>query len=133
VCEEPLRQWTVMNECYAVELEHSKDALGRAYGTSVPFACDLEWYAGAAPVDGEVPIPGPAGFSQVGEVEGVIELASGPLEVQAVSTRWRWWGELRFEPQPAPPAWHAPVRLGPDLVLDHRLTPTGWLPRAFAA
>jgi hypothetical protein len=126
VCEEPLTQWTVMNEAYAVALDDPADAADRAYGTSVPIACDLEWYASAPPEDGAVPVPGPAGFAQRGEVDGVIELSGGPLHVQATAKRWRWWGKPIWAGAPHAGPWCAPVRLGADLVLDHRLDGTGW-------
>ena len=129
ICEAPFEQWTVANEAHAVALDDPDDATGRAYGVPEPLAFDLEWYAtGVAMTDA-------AGYEQPGEVDGVVELASGHLDVVGPARRRHSWGG--FWPTPAvaapspprSPGLRAPVALdGPygPWVLDRVLTADGW-------
>jgi hypothetical protein len=113
VCDEPLRQWTIMNETYAVALECPTDALGRAYGEPTPVAFDLEWYADGDPNDVE-----PAGYRIDGRVHGLVELRDGPVELDDVpGCHEHRWGRWPF-PAPTtgrPDGLEAPALLvGPD-------------------
>jgi len=113
VCDEPLRQWTVMNETYAVALDRPGEALGRAYGEPTPVAFDLEWYADRDPVAVE-----PAGYRIDGRVHGLIELRDGAVELDDVpGCHEHRWGRWPF-PAPAgprPAGLEAPALLvGPD-------------------
>jgi len=128
-CEAAFEQWTVANEAYAVALDDPADALGRAHGTPAPVAFDLEWYASG----GAEPLGGTDGYRQDGDVHAVIELAGGPLALEASARRSHWWGEAF--PWPVgdgtrPTGGWAPVRLEPPggaaIVLDRVLTRAGW-------
>ena len=102
--EVPFAQWAIANEAMAVALDDPLDGLGRAYGEVTPIAVDLEWYAIAAagPLTGPWAAAGLDGYEQLGEVEGLVELAGGPLVLPGVAAlRRHWWG-------PAP-WWSAPV------------------------
>ena len=116
------------NEAYAVALDDPADALGRALGVVTPVAFDLEWYATAAPE------PTGDGYVQEGSVDGVIELATGPVEIVAAhSRRAHRWGVLEAAPHgeavtlPAG-AWVPFPLVGPDgpEVLDRVVGPGGW-------
>lgn len=48
-CDDPLRQWTIVNETYATAFDDADEALGRAYGVPTALSWDLEWYATAEP------------------------------------------------------------------------------------
>ena len=126
--EAPLRQWTVANETRALAVDDPDEVVGRAYGDVVPFACDLEWYASGdacATPDGD-------GYSQDGEIEGVVELGGGEhVAVAGRSLRCHEWGPLRL-PAVATPGvppvgrvpdrWPAPF----DVIVDDVLTADGW-------
>ncbi len=122
VCEAPLQQWTVANECTAVALDDPEEGAGRAYGVQAPMALDLEWYASAAAQTIE------DGYQQTGEVEGVVDLLSGRLELSLPARRWHRWGIDAWawdEPALDAVGLAAPVRVG-DVVLDRQLTAQGW-------
>ena len=89
ICDAPLEQWSVGNEAHAVALDDADDGLGRAYGTLVPMASDLEWYA----TEAASAIAG--GYEQRGVVHGVVELLGRPdVEfVEAPAHRWRRWSD----------------------------------------
>jgi len=124
ICEEPLEQWTVANECMAVALDDPDEAANRAYGVQAPLALDLEWYASGPPIDVEL------GYQQSGEVEGVIELVGSRLEVSAPARRWHRWGiEAWRWDEPRVEGLRAPVRVG-DVVLERVLSDRGWSQRA---
>lgn len=121
-CEAPFEQWTVRNECHAVELDDPAEALGRAYGTAAPIALDIEWYATAPhePTDG--------GYQQSGEAHAVIEVNGGPLEVVGAASRWHTWGPPR-PPSVAPQGEGPPSAYlrGPgSLEIARTLTSSGW-------
>lgn len=130
ICEDAFEQWTVANEAYAVALDDPSEALGRAHGRPVPVAFDLEWYASAP----ATPLARAVGYSQSGDVHAVIELASGPIMLEASARRAHWWGTAlpwaagNGTPMPLGP-W-SPVLLEPAggaaIVLDRVLTPDGW-------
>lgn len=86
-CVAPMEQWSVGNEAHAAALERPDDALGRAYGTPTPMACDVEWYAigGATAID--------HGYEQVGVAHGDVELLGRPdlRFEEAPAHRWRRW------------------------------------------
>ena len=102
-----------------------------ALGVVTPVAFDLEWYATAAPELIE------EGYAQVGSVDGVVELAAGPLElVAAPARRVHRWGVV----EPAVPAdrpamasgsWVPFLLVGPEgaEVLDRVVGPDGWWER----
>jgi hypothetical protein len=85
-CEAPFEQWTVRNECHAVALDDSADALDRAYGEMTAIAIDMEWYAT------EPPDAIPGGYRQAGEAHTVVELTGGPLELVGPAARTHVWG-----------------------------------------
>ena len=133
-CEAAFEQWTVANEAYAVALDEPADALGRALGVVTPIAFDLEWYAAAVPEVLD------HGYAQDGSVDGVIELAGGPLDiVSGASRRVHRWGVLAPAPaagaddaaQRPPGAWVPFLLEGPDgpEVLDRVAGPGGWWER----
>ncbi len=90
ICEDPFRQWTVANECYAVALDDPEDALGRAYGGQEPIAFDLELYW-----EGE-PSPVVDGYASVGHVLGVIELSGGAWSLEMAARFEHRWGPVQF-------------------------------------
>lgn len=125
VCEVPMQQWTVANETYAVALAEPTDALGRAYGAPSALACDLEWYATAAPrLERD-------GFHQDGVVHGTIELPGEPLNLaETPARRWRRWGDL-CGPVELPAAYahtgvRAPFAFPDGTTADWVVTPDGW-------
>jgi hypothetical protein len=128
VCEEPLRQWTVVNETYGVALDDPDDALGRAYGDPVPVAFDLEWYATGEPIAAQ-----PEGYAVDGRVHGAIELRDGLVELDDVPGRHEHrWGPWPFPDDPADrgvAAARAPARLESDagaIGWEAALGPLGW-------
>lgn len=144
VCEQPMHQWTLANEAYAVALDDPEDAIGRAYGTVTPMAFDLEWYATEAVqpiVDdarGADDAPGARhrgfaavrGYRQLGEVHGVIELSGGALTVVGSGHRRHTWGPVALASVADRPdgPW-VPFRLPApfDVVVDDTLTSQGWV------
>jgi hypothetical protein len=135
-CDAPLEQWSLGNETYAAALDDAGDALGRAYGTPLPIAFDLEWYAVERPVGfaGD----GAPGYEQRGVVHGAIDVAGAPrIElVEVPAHRWHRWtgtGALGVAPLPEVVA-HTGVRTAfafPDGTVDDLvLTPAGWRRRA---
>ncbi len=129
VCEAPFEQWTVGNETYAVELDDPADALGRAYGTAVPIASDIEWYATAQPT------PIPCGYQQLGVVHGAIELTAGPVEfAELPAARTHRWSTAPLPVLSVARAYahvglRSPIRYPDGSVLDLVLTSTGWRTR----
>lgn len=104
VCDQPMEQWTVSNETYAIALDSPDDALGAAYGTPTALSWDLEWYATEPMVwiDGsERARPNEAGgdghgsYRQDGVVHGLVDLPGGAgVEVEeAPARRWHRWGD----------------------------------------
>ncbi len=130
-CVAPLRQWSIGNEAHASALDDTEEALGRAYGTPTPMACDLEWYAigGAMPIDD--------GYEQVGVVHGLIELLDRPnIELAEVPAhRWRrWTANDRLAPIVLPSVvvhtgLRAPFSFPDGSVSDWVLTADGWRSR----
>jgi hypothetical protein len=125
-CEAPFEQWTVANEASAVALDDAAEALGRGLGLQVPVAFDLEWYAEGPPVSIQ------DGYEQAGSVEGVVELAEGPQQLEGVqSRRHHRWGVVAPAPGHGglPPGSWVPFAVagpgGPE-VLDRVLTTEGW-------
>ena len=119
-----MQQWTLANEAFAVALDDPDDAVGRAYGTVTPMAFDLEWYATAAVV------PVAAGYRQMGEVHGTIELPGTAIEIVAIADRRHTWGPLLLPPvggrasDPYVP-WRLPAPF--DAVIDDTLGDRGWV------
>lgn len=142
-CLDPLRQWSIGNEAFAVALADPADALERAYGTPTPMGCDLEWYATGAPEPLEHAQHGcdqhgfhQHGFHQHGVMYGRVEIIGMPdiSFTEAPARRWRRWG-AHAGPIALPRARaHAGLRAVfgfPDgSTLDLVLTPTGWHHRA---
>lgn len=137
-CESALEQWSVANETYAAALDDPADGLADAYGTPLPIAFDLEWYA-----HGEaIPLPaddGTVAYEQHGVVHGAIDVMGEPrIEVvEEPAHRWHRWtaspGGLGPSPV-APVVAHTGVRATfafPDGTVDDLvLTPLGWRRRA---
>jgi hypothetical protein len=122
VCEAPMEQWTVANECMAVALDDPEEAAGRAFGVQSPLALDLEWYASTAAEPIEL------GYQQTGEVEGIIDLVGQRLELSAPARRWHRWGVDAWGWNESVDDVHgerAPVRVD-DVVLERTLTARGW-------
>ncbi len=123
--DEPMRQWTVVNETYASALDDPAEALGRGYGVPTAVAFDLEWYATAAAVAIA------DGYVQDGVVHGLVELAGGPLHLHEVpARRWHRWGDA-LAPIELPAAFahtgrRAPFAFPDGAVADWVLTPDGW-------
>ena len=136
LCEVPMEQWTVSNECYATALDDPDEALGRAYGTAAPIAIDLEWYATAPPR--AIDATDEHGYVQDGVVHGVIEgVPDHPLLTEVPARRWHRWGD-HLGPLALPDAYaHADARVVfafPDhTVADWALTPDGFRSRRSAA
>lgn len=126
VCEAPLEQWTVANECTAVALDDPAEAVRRGLGDPVPMAFDLEWYATGAPR----PVDGGAECS--GVVHGVVEVGGhGTLTWEGLPARYRrTWGHLAATPDPAPrpPGPRVLVPLDDEgvLALERVLEADGW-------
>ncbi|MDQ3470209.1 MAG: hypothetical protein M3487_10670 [Actinomycetota bacterium] len=129
ICDAPMQQWTITNECFAIALDDPDDALGQAYGTPTAVAFDLEWYATASPT------PHDGGYAQEGVVHGLVELPGERLTVAEIpARRWHRWGDS-LGPLALPAAYahtglRAPVALPDGSVLDWVLSPDGWRDRA---
>lgn len=135
-CLDPLRQWSIGNEAFAVALADPAEALDRAYGTPTPMGCDLEWYATGDP---EPLTADQHGFSQDGVMYGRVEIIGMPdiSFTEAPARRWRRWG-AETGPITLPVARaHAGLRAAfgfPDgTTLDLVLTASGWHHRAASA
>jgi hypothetical protein len=130
ICLDPLRQWSIGNETFAVALTDPAEALERGYGTPTPIGCDLEWYATELPE----PISGtPSGFVQEGVMHGLVEVIGMPSIhfTEAPARRWRRWGAAPMRPVDLPLARaHSGLRAVfayPDgNVADLVLTAAGW-------
>ncbi|MDA0370318.1 MAG: hypothetical protein O3C62_03090 [Actinomycetota bacterium] len=129
-CESPFEQWTLGNEMHAVALSDPSDALGRAYGDTVPMASDLEWYAT------ERAIAVPCGYAQTGVIVGDIETERGVVtvpEMRSVRThRWTTDGDLPSLFDGGAVAHlgrRVAFRFDDDSRLDLVLTPDGWSTR----
>ncbi len=128
VCDDAFRQWTVGNETFASALDDPAEGLGRGYGTPVPVAFDVEWYA-SAPATAVV-----GGYEQPGEVHAVVELSGEPaLHLQAPGWRAHRWGATLHAWQPPPALAHVGLRAAfafPDGdVADWVLAAGGWYQR----
>jgi hypothetical protein len=134
-CVEPLVQWSIGNEGYAVALDDPDEGLGRAYGVPTAMAFDLEWYAIGGPVacDG--------GFEQAGVVHGEIELLDRPpVSLSEIPAhRWRRWSTesdlapVRLEPVVAHTGLRATVAFPDGSRIDWVLLSSGWHARAAAS
>jgi hypothetical protein len=128
-CTAPFEQWTFGNETYAVLLDDVEEALHRAYGTAVPVASDIEWYA-TAPATA---LPG--GYEQRGVVHGSVELTEGSLEfTELPAQRTHRWSAAPLEPWRPPSGLahlglRAPFLLPDGAVIDLVLTADGWRSR----
>lgn len=138
VCDAPMEQWTISNECFATAIDDPAEALGRAYGAPTAVAFDLEWYAtqrprAVGPDDGSVHSVG-RGYQQDGVVHGVVELPGAALQVAEIpARRWHRWGD-ELAPLPLPEAYahgelRAPFAFPDGTVADWVLTPDGWRSR----
>lgn len=131
VCDEPMVQWTVENECYAAALDDPDDAWGRAYGLPTAYALDLEWYATSPPVPTTSP---EAGYGQDGVVHGVIDVPGERIELAEVpARRWHRWGNelgpLTLEDAYAHTGLRAPFAFPDGHRVDWVLTPDGFRTR----
>jgi hypothetical protein len=130
-CDDPMRQWTVANETYAIALDDPDDGLGRAYGTPTALSWDLEWYALAEPRWHREP----SGYEQVGVIHGVVELPGpGGIELHEVpARRWHRWGDrlvpLLLDGAVAHHGLRAVFAFPDGTVSDWVLTPDGWRTR----
>jgi hypothetical protein len=101
-CEQPWKQWTIANECFADALDHPDEL----FGTPSPYAIDLEWYAicdamierndDRANDELQRLASRPEerfGYRQDGVVHGVVELGgSDALTIDEwASHRWHRW------------------------------------------
>lgn len=129
-CDAPLEQWSVGNEAHFVALDDAGEGLGRAYGSLVPMATDVEWYATADPA------PIGSGFEQAGVVHGIVELLGRPdVEfVEAPAHRWRRWDEALGPLEIPTVRAHTRLRAAfafPDgQRADWVVSPDGWRARA---
>lgn len=129
-CVAAFEQWTIGNEAHAAALDDPAEALGRGYGTPVPMASDVEWYATGGPVATA------DGFVQHGVAHGLVELLDRPhVEfVEVPARRWRRWGAALAGPPVLPgvrahTGLRAPFRFPDDTVADWVLTADGWRSR----
>lgn len=130
ICLDPLRQWSIGNETFAVALTDPAEALERGYGTPTPIGCDLEWYATDLPE----PISGTqSGFVQEGVMHGLVEVIGMPSIhfTEAPARRWRRWGAAPMGPVDMPIARaHSGLRavfaFPDDSVIDLVVTSAGW-------
>jgi hypothetical protein len=137
-CDAPLEQWSVGNETYAVALDDPAEGFGRAYGTPLPIAFDLEWYA-ILPATSLDAGESERGYQQDGVVHGAIDVAGVPrIELAEVPAhRWHRWASAPTGLGPSPLATvvaHTGVRATfafPDGTVDDLvLTADGWRRRA---
>lgn len=134
ICLDPLRQWSIGNETFAVALSDPTEALGRSYGIPTPIGCDLEWYATQEPQSVQMdPGGGRYGFVQEGVMHGQVEVIGMPSIrfTEAPARRWRRWGRAPMGPLAMPTARaHSGLRAVfafPDnSVIDLVLTSSGW-------
>lgn len=154
ICDAPMEQWTISNECFATAIDDPDEAFGRGYGAPTVVAFDLEWYATQPPrsvvVGGVVvgdrvvgdrmaPVERPTGrtwhgYQQDGVVHGVVELPGDALHVTEVpARRWHRWGDdlapLPLEEAYAHGELRAPFAFPDGTVADWVLTPDGWRSR----
>lgn len=136
ICDAPMEQWTIANECYAVSIDDADDALGRAYGVPTAFALDLEWYA-THPPHAHRAAAGPGdqpGYEQDGVVHGVVELPGERLVLrEAPARRWHRWGDA-LGPLALPDAYahtgrRAPFAFPDGTHVDWVLSPDGFRAR----
>ncbi len=126
VCEAPLEQWTVANECTAVALDDPVEAVGRGLGEPAAMAFDLEWYATGPPR----PVVG--GAELPGVVHGSVEVGGGgALEWDGLPARYRrTWGPLARVPEggrrPDGPRVLVPLDDDGGLALERVLRADGW-------
>lgn len=133
-CDVPFRQWSLGNEAHGVLLDDPSDVLRRPYGTVVPVAFDVEWYATDGPEGLEVP-PGSDGYRQRGEFDARIETVDGLLEFAGPSWRLHQWGapyrpSLDATAVPNPAGLAAPLRRGDGTGVLQWFTPSGWEARS---
>jgi hypothetical protein len=132
ICEVPMQQWTVGNECFATAIQDPEEARGRAYGDPTAVAFDLEWYATAPPQPlGRATW---SGYEQEGVVHGVVELPGSSLPLAEVpARRWHRWGsELGVLPIGEAYAHGrllAPFAFPDGTVAEWALTADGWRSR----
>ena len=144
ICVDPLQQWLINNETFAVALTDPAEALERGYGTPTPIGCDLEWYATHKPEplspSGVEAQDGFAqdgfvydGFVQDGVLHGDVEVIGMPSLkfVEAPARRWRRWGSAPMGTLNLPVARaHSGLRAVfgfPDgTISDLVLTSAGW-------
>jgi hypothetical protein len=130
-CDAPMEQWSVGNEAFAAALDDADEALGRGYGVPTPMACDLEWYATAAPTSIE------QGYEQPGVVHGIVEIAGRPNVAlhEVPARRWRRWSgdpdlaPLDLDTAIAHTGLRAPFAFPDGAVVDWVLSPQGWRSR----
>jgi len=133
ICEVPMEQWTIANECFATAIDDPDEARGRGYGHPTAIAFDLEWYATQPPqqlVDGGTE----AGYEQQGVVHGAIELPGTVLRVSEIpARRWHRWGTslgpLSLADAYAHGGLLAPFSFPDGTAAEWVLTPDGWRSR----
>lgn len=136
VCDAPMEQWTVSNECYAIAIDDPDEALDRAYGLPTALAIDLEWYATRPPV--AQPAEAGPGYHQDGVVHGVVELPGERLVLaEAPARRWHRWGD-ELGPLELPDAYahtgrRAPFAFPDGTAVDWVLSPDGFRARRLLA
>lgn len=136
VCDAPMEQWTVTNECYAAAIDDPDDALDRAYGMPTAVALDLEWYATAPPL--AQPAAAGPGYRQEGVVHGVVELPGERVVLtEAPGRRWHRWGD-ELGPLSLPEAYahtgrRAPFAFPDGTAVDWVLSPDGFRARRLDA
>lgn len=131
ICEVPMEQWTIANECFAIAIDDPDEARGRGYGHPTAVAFDLEWYATATPLALSSAGSAWSGYEQSGVVHGAIELPGSSLPLTEVpARRWHRWGSI-LGPLPLADAYahgglFAPFAFPDGTTAEWVLTPDGW-------
>lgn len=89
ICEQPFKHWTYGLEAFGLAIDEPDELLGRGYGDRVPLGWELDFESSA---DKIATIDELDGYSQTGEMHGIVLLAEGSVPIEGEALRHHWWG-----------------------------------------